>query len=414
MKMFIVKPEVWNYLIIGIIFFAVFLAGCAGTPKVASTKPSISCPTHLQKLCTAYDTVQREYIKEISDEKLTEMFISGFFKELNKDFNDPYSKYISVKDKEAEKVDDEKYAGIGVDMIKDTLPPYTIKVQKVFRGTPAHEAGVRRGDRITHIDGIPIGDKTIAESRDLIRGKIGTVVTLTISRFCERAPFDISMKRRGIVDTFSGIVQMITPHYAYVYIPSFDPDKNITLRVGYSLKIAWEKSGKPQGLIVDLRNNPGGHVLHAKYFLSLFIEKGDVLYSKARNDKERPLSIRENNRDLLSGVPIVVLVNNETKSAAEIVAGAMQDFGRAPIVGTKTFGKGVMQTLRPLKDGSEFWLTTAHWFTPNHGIVDKKGITPDIFVEEASDESCTGDHQLAVALEVLRRKNIPRNTVAQQ
>lgn len=414
MKMFIVKPGVWNYLIIGIIFSAVFLAGCAGTPKVASTEPSISCPTHLQKLCTAYNTVQREYIKEIPDDKLTEMFISGFFKELNKDFNDPYSKYISVKDKEAEKVDDEKYAGIGVDMIKDTVPPYTIKVQKVFRGTPAHEAGLRRGDRITHIDGIPIGDKTIAESRDLIRGKIGTVVTLTISRPCEKKVFDISIRRKGIEDTISGIVKMVAPHIAYVYIPSFDAEKNIALRVGYSLQKFWTLYGKPQGLVIDERNNPGGSILHGQYFVSLFVGSGTVLYSKTRTGKELPWNIRGNNRDLLSGTPIVLLINNDTKSTAEIVAGAMQDFGRATIVGTKSFGKGVMQTPKHLSDGSQLYLTTGYVTTPRHTAIHEAGITPDISVEEAPDESCTGDHQLAVALDVLQRKNVPRNIVAQQ
>jgi carboxyl-terminal processing protease len=410
MKAFIVRLVALSLLVIGVIF----LAGCVGAPRVASPGPSILCPPHLQKLCTVYNTVQREYIKEISDEKLTEMFISGFFKELNKDFNDPYSKYISVKDKEAETISDENYAGIGVDMIKDTKAPYTIKVQRVFRGTPAYEAGLRRGDRITHIDTIPVGNKTIAESRDLIRGKVGTVVTLTISRFCERVPFGISIRRKGIEDTISGIVKMVAPHIAYAYIPSFDAEKNIALRVGYSLQKFLALYGKPHGLIIDERNNPGGSILHGQYFVSLFVRNGTVLYSKTRTGKESPRNTRENNHDLLSDVPIVLLINNDTKSTAEIVAGAMQDLGRATIVGTKSFGKSVVQTPKYLSDGSEFWLTTEHWFTPNHTLVDKTGITPDISVEEAPDESCTGDRQLAVALEVLRRKNIPRNIVAQQ
>lgn len=398
--------------------FLFFLSGCA-TTKVEPSQTAVSdatkiCPSHLQKLCNAYDTVQREYIKKLSDDEITDMFIQGFMEELKKEHGDPYSKYTSVKDQKTELVTDEKYAGIGVDMKKDTKPPYAIKVQRVFHGTPAYKAGITRGDQITSIDGTPLADKTVDESKDLIRGKIGTLITLGMSRSCEKEPFSVSIRRGYIEDTISGFVKMITPHYAYVFIPSFETEKYIALRVRYSLAKVFEMYGKPQGLIIDFRNNPGGNVAHAEDFVSLFVEKGDVLHYKVQSGKEYSWSIPKNNRDILSGAPIVILVNEDSKSSAEIVAGAMQDFGRAIIVGTKTFGKGVMQTNYILKDGSELHITTAYTLTPNHTFINKAGITPDVFAEEGKNESCTGDHQLAVAIEVLQKKRVQRTIVAQK
>lgn len=415
MNTFIVKTGKRIFFIL----FIIFITACAGTANITSEETAVSgapkiCPPHLQKLCDAYNTIQGQYINKIPNDEITDMFISGFMKELREKQSDPYSKYTSTKEKKMELITDEKYAGLGMDIKKDTKPPYAIKVQRVFRGTPAYKAGITRGDQITSINGTPVADKTVDESRNLIRGKIGTRVTLALSRPCERAPFPVSIKREGIEDTISGITRMITPRYAYVYIPSFEVEKHIALRVKYSLAKVSEMYGKPQGLIVDLRNNPGGSVLHAQDFISLFVEKGDVLYDKTQNGQEHSWSIRKNNRDILSGAPIVILVNEDSKSSAEIVAGAMQDFGRALIVGTKTFGKGVMQTNFALKDGSELHITTAYTLTPNHTFIDKAGITPDIFVEEGKDESCTGDHQLAVALEVLQKKNKRQTTVAQQ
>lgn len=418
-KTFIVNPKIRTGITFALfLLFPLFLAGCA-TTKIASSPSAVSdspktCPLHLQKLCSAYDTIHQKYIKKLSDDEITDMFIRGFMQELNKEHGDPYSKYTSLQDKKTELITDEKYAGIGVDMKKDTKPPYAIKVQRVFRGTPAYKAGLTRGDQITSINGTPLADKTTDESRDLIRGKIGTPITLSISRSCEKEPFRVSIQRGYIEDTISGITRMISPHYAYVFIPSFEAEKHIALRVKYSLAKVSEMYGKPQGLIVDLRNNPGGSVAHAQDFISLFVEKGDVLYDKARNEKEHPWSIPKNSRDILSGAPMVILVNEDSKSSAEIVAGAMQDFGRAIIVGTKTFGKGVMQTNYLLKDGSELHITTAYTLTPNHTFIDKAGITPDIFVEEGKDESCAGDRQLAAAIEVLKKKNVERTTIAQR
>jgi carboxyl-terminal processing protease len=414
MPTFIVKNTISVFVAL-----VLFLSGCATNPKmvpaetIASNTPK-TCPPHLQKLCTAYTTVQNHYIKQIPDDRLTDIFIRGAIKELGEEFQDPYSKYTSLEDLKAEAINDEKYAGTGMNIKKDTRAPYAIKVQGVFRGTPASKAGIQRGDTITHIEGIPIGDKTVEESRDLIRGKIGTPVTLTISRYCERPPFPVTIKRESIEDVVSGIVRMITPHYAYVYIPSFEAEKNIALRVKYSLRKIQELYGKPRGLIIDFRNNPGGNVAHAENFVSLFVEKGDVLYHLPQHGKEYAWSIPENSRDILFGAPIVALVNEDSKSAAEITAGALQDLKRAIILGTKTFGKGVMQTTYTLADKSELHITTAYTLTPHHTFIDKAGITPDIIVEEGSDESCTGDHQLEAALNLLRSINSGRAVIAQK
>jgi carboxyl-terminal processing protease len=413
--MFIAKITTGTVSALFLLSFLSSLSGCATMPpnNTDANPPSV-CPVHLQKLCEAYDTVERQYVKKISNEEMTDMFIRGFMKELREEFNDSYSKYTTLKDRETEIADDEKYTGIGMDMKKDTNPPYAIKVQRVFRGTPAYAAGIKRGDLITHVNGVPVGDKTLLESRALIRGKSETPVSLAVARPCEGNPFIISIRRREIADTVSGIAKMIAPHYAYAYIPSFDSEKNMAIRVRHSLKKIAKEHGKLRGFVIDLRNNPGGSVLHAVYFVSLFVKKGDVLYDKAQDGKKRVWSIPENNRDILSGIPIAVLVNEDSASASEIVAGAMQDFGRAVIVGTKTFGKGVMQTHHPLKDESELYLTSAYTFTPNHTFIGKAGIIPDIFAKEGKNESCTGDRQLAVALDVLKKKNAERTAVAKQ
>lgn len=418
-KTFIVKIMVGALLALFLFSLLLFLPGCTATPKIeppqtdASAPPKI-CPPHLQKLCMAYDTVRIQYLKEIPDEELTDMFIHGFIKELSAAQKDPYISYLSNTDKKAEVVTNEHYAGIGVDMKKDTKPPYAIKVQRVFRGTPAYKAGLTRGDHITSINGTPLADKTVDESRDLIRGKIGTPITLGVSRSCEKEPFHVSIQRGYIEDNISGIAQMISPHYAYVFIPSFEAEKHIALRVKYSLAKFSETYGKPHGLVIDFRNNPGGNVLETEYFVSLFLGQGDIFYKKVRNGTEYPGIVPKNNRDILPGVPIVILMNEDSKSSAEIAAGAMQDSKRAVIVGTKSFGKGVLQTKYVLNDSSELRLTTAYTFTPRHAAINGIGITPDVLIEEGVDESCTGDHQLAVALEVLQRKNASRDIVAQQ
>lgn len=408
MNMFIVNRKILYGAVA--LFFVLSLFGCAAPKKGAPRDPALSdipkiCPPHLQKLCRAYEIVQREYIQKLSDEELTEMFIRGFMKELNETQNDPYSKYILGKNQDAETKNGVEYAGIGMDMKKDPEPPYTIKVQKVFRGTPAYAAGIRRGDRITHINGISVADKTGLESKNLIRGKRETPIRLTLSRPCEGKPFTVSIKRRNAEDTVSGMTKMLAPHYAYIYIDAFDVERGIVRRVRYSLQKIQKTYGKLRGLIIDLRNNSGGNVLHARDFVSLFVEKGVVLYEKTQNGKEYSWNIPENKHDILPNTPIVILVNEDSASASEIVAGAMQDSGRAVIAGTKTYGKGVMQTPYNLTDESELYLTMAYTFTPRHTAIHKAGITPDIFVKEGNNESCSGDRQLAAALTALRKKN---------
>jgi carboxyl-terminal processing protease len=419
MKTLIVKIIIGTALALFLVFPLLFLSGCATTSKVEPAIPALSvspkiCPPHLQKLCMAYDTVRIQYLKEIPDEELTDMFIHGFIKELSAAQKDPYISYLSKTDKKTEAVTNEHYAGIGVDMKKDTKPPYAIKVQRIFRGTPASKAGLRRGDQITSINGTPLADKTVEESRDLIRGKIGTPITLGISRSCEKEPFRVSIRRGYIEDNVSGIAQMISPHYAYVFIPSFEAEKHVALRVKYSLAKFSETYGKPYGLIIDFRNNPGGNVLETEYFVSLFLGQGNIFYKKVRNGTEYPARVPENNRDILPGVPIAILMNEDAKSSAEIAAGAMQDSKRAVIVGTKSFGKGVLQTKYLLGDSSELRLTTAYTFTPRHAAINGAGITPDVLVEEGDDESCTGDNQLAAAIDILKKKRVQKTVVAQK
>lgn len=396
------------------LFCVIFLSACAGNPQknpteIAADLPQ-DCPLRFQKVCSAYETIQNGYVERFSDEKLTELFIAGAVKELG----DPYSKYIAASDaSSATTVANTPYAGIGVHLTKEETPPYALVVQNVYDDGPAFQAGIRRGDRIVEVNGIPIADKTLQESTELIRGENGTKVMLTVERSCNAGTAHFSLTTRPVEDTMSGIVRMIDSHYAYVRISLFEHDRLSAFKVKYSLERVLKRRKSVQGLIIDLRGNPGGNVAHANYFVSLFVKTGDVLYQKFQDGKESPWSITDG-RDMLSGAPIVILVNKGTASAAEIVAGAMQDFGRATIVGTQTYGKGITQRPFTLKDGSKLYLTNGYSFTPNRRPIHKIGITPDIKVEEEKNEACMRDLQLAAALDILHKKDRVRVFVAKK
>jgi carboxyl-terminal processing protease len=354
------------------------------------------CSRHLQKLCDAFDTIQTRGEKRLSNEKLTEMFIKGVIDEIR--VNDPYSRYMPRNGKNSSS----QYSGIGLVTNKDSDSSPELVIREVIGGTPAERAGLKRGDKITHIRGISVAGKTQKEATVLIRGDEGTPVTLMVIQGCAGKARPVTLIRRNIRDTASGVVQTIDKQYAYVKIQDFM--HNPAEKVESSME-QWENiHGTPKGFIIDLRENPGGSVMQSVKFTGLFVESGDVLYEKQQDGRYIPWKIPAGSRDILPGKPIVILVNGDSASASELVAGAMQDFGRATIVGTNTYGKGVMQTKIFLKDKSEFQLTIAYTFTPKKTPIHKIGIKPDVLVKEGANESCTGDAQLAAALKILHER----------
>ena len=355
------------------------------------------CAPHTQKLCDAYDTIQNLHSKRIPDAKLTEIFIRGVIGEIQK--NDPYTKYTPLGGTNPLF---QRYSGVGLISDKDEHFPSPLIVRQAIQGNPAARAGIKRGDRITHVNGISLAYKNEKDSNALIREGGGNRVTLTVIQGCSEKTRNITLTKQVVHDVTSGQVRLMDGHYAYVHLENFNGYADG--RVRSTLDDLQKEHGDIKGLIIDLRDNPGGSVLQAVKLTGLFVDKGDVLYEKNQDGREIPWKILEGRKDILPGKPIVVLVNNDSASASELFAGAMQDFGRAVIVGTNTYGKGVMQTEVYLKDKSSFHLTIAYTFTPNHTAIHKVGIKPDVIVKEGANESCTGDEQLAAALKILHER----------
>jgi len=358
---------------------------------------SFTCSPNLQKLCDAYDTVQNRYGRHIPDKALTDMFINGVIGVINE--TDPYSKYFSTAEKQKKAFE---YSGVGLDMKKEETFPFHMIVRVSKEYNPAYIAGIRRGDRITHVDGIAISGKTARETITLIRGKAGTPVELTIISGCSGKIKTYTLIRKDTRDVLSGTIKALDGGIGYVRLAEFDQGTMIRIRT--SIELYGNKYGRMKGLILGLRNNPGGSTLEASKLLGLFIEKGTAFYYMKQNGKYFSWDIRSYGRDILQGIPIVVLVNDDSASSSEITAGALQDFERATIVGTGTYGKGCFQTKFTLKDGSILELTEASTFTPKQKPISKVGIKPDVFVTEGKNESCTGDEQLSTAIRILSEK----------
>ncbi|MCX6739573.1 MAG: S41 family peptidase [Candidatus Parcubacteria bacterium] len=247
--------------------------------------------------------------------------------------------------------------------------PSPLVVHQAIEGAPANRAGLKRGDKIIRINDVDIANKTQKESTMLIRGDAGTSVKLLVKQGCSEKPHVVSLRRENINDINSGKVKLIDGHYAYVHIADFMG--NPTERVRSSLSQVMVGHSNIKGLIIDLRDNPGGSVMQSVKLVGLFVENGNVLYEKNQDEKYIPWQIPDGNEDIISGKHIVILTNGDSASASELFAGAMKDFGRATIVGTTTYGKGVMQTTLFLKDKSQLILTIAYTFTPNKTAIHK-------------------------------------------
>lgn len=372
-------------------------ADSSKSAPIISVYPStFTCGIHTQKLCDAYDTIQNRY-GNLSDKKLTEMFTQGIINEIRK--TDVYSRYIPAKGKSSFS---SGYSGVGLVTGKDKITPSSLVIRRVIEGSPAYHAGLKRGDKITHVNDISIANKNEKDSNALIRENGGSRVKLTVIRGCEEKESNIFLKRAKIHDGDSGKLKIIDKQYAYVLLEDFDG--NVAGMIRSAIKQFRKSHGEPKGLIIDLRNNPGGYVVRAVELVGQFVSRGNVLYEQGQDGRFIPWEIHQGSRDIIPGTPIVLLVNDGSASASELTAGAMQDFKRAVINGVDTYGKGVMQTTLILKDGSKLYLTIAHTFTPNKNAINKVGIHPDVFVPEGKNESCTGDEQLATAVKILREK----------
>jgi carboxyl-terminal processing protease len=321
-----------------------------------------------------FERVRADYVEEVTDEKLIESAINGMLTSL-----DPHSSYLSPKDFEDMQVQTKgEFGGLGIEV---TMEDGVIKVVSPIDDTPAARAGVLPGDIITHLDGEPVLGLTLAEAVDKMRGPANTEIKLTIRRG-NKEPFDVVVKRDVIrVDS---VRSRPLDDIGYVRVTSFTEQTDQGLKKAVD-KLKSDMGSGMKGLILDLRNNPGGLLDQAIAVSDDFLDKGEIVSTRGRNaDDVQRTNARPG--DIAEGLPIVLLINGGSASASEIVAGALQDHRRAILLGTRSFGKGSVQTIIPLPGHGAMRLTTARYYTPSGRSIQAKGIEPDIVVEPAKIE----------------------------
>lgn len=257
-----------------------------------------------------------------------------------------------------------------------------VKVVSPIDDTPAHRAGIQPGDLISHIDGEPVVGLNLSEAVKKMRGKVGTDILLTVRRQ-DQEPFDVTITRAVI--KISPVRSRLEDKIGYIRVTQFNEQAQDGIEAALS-KFREELGEEPEGLILDLRNNPGGLLDQAVNVSDLFLERGEIVSTRSRRAEETQ---RFNARpgDIANGLPLVVLINGGSASASEIVAGALQDHGRAILLGTQSFGKGSVQTIVPLGGHGAMKLTTARYYTPSGRSIQAKGIEPDIEVQPARIET---------------------------
>ena len=326
----------------------------------------------LRTFTEVFARIKNDYVEPIEDKALLENAIRGMLSGL-----DPHSAYLVPDDyQEMQAGTSGEFGGLGIEVgMEDGF----IKVIAPIDDTPAQQAGVEAGDLVVRLDDTPVKGMSLADAVKVMRGKPGTDIVLTIVREGVDRPIRITITR-DVIHVTSVRSRALEPGYGYVRISQFQ------LRTGESLREAVGKLREGagdddlKGLVLDLRNNPGG-VLNAAVSVSdAFLDNGIIVYTEGRMDDAK-LTFSAKGSDILDGIPLVVLVNAGSASASEIVAGALQDHGRAVIMGEKTFGKGSVQTILPLGNGSALKLTTARYYTPSGTSIQARGIVPDIALD---------------------------------
>ncbi|OBS09401.1 S41 family peptidase [Acidihalobacter prosperus] len=325
----------------------------------------------LQTFSEIFQRIKQDYVKPVSDKELLDNAIQGMLTGL-----DPHSAYLDAKAFKQLQIDTTgEFGGLGLVVgIKDGF----IQVVSPIDDTPAQRAGIKSGDIITRINGVSVQGMGLDEAVKMMRGKPGTEVKLEVAREGVSKPLHFTLKREVIrVDSVKS--RMLEPGYGYVRITSFQANTAASLKKAVE-KLDHENKGALKGLVLDLRNNPGGVLNAAVGVSNAFLNHGLIVYTKGRMS-DADLRYEATPGDILHGAPMVVLVNGGTASAAEIVSGALKDNHRALIVGTRTFGKGSVQTVLPLSHDTAVKLTTALYFTPNGHSIQAEGIEPNIVVE---------------------------------
>ena len=330
------------------------------------------------KLFAVYERVKASYVEPVEDDVLINGAIDGMLAAL-----DPHSGYLDGSDlQRLETMIDGNYSGLGLSVVSDDG---AVKIISPFRGSPADQAGIKAGDYITHLDGELIYGLELDEAVARMRGREGTSIRLTVFRPGREEPFDVTVTR-GVIELEPVTWELKDGNIGHIMVNEFSRD------VGSDVYGAWKDlqtkaTGRMNGLVLDLRSNPGGSLDEAVALSDLFLTKGQIVSQRGRARGESVTYDAETvfRGDIAEGLPIIVLIDAGSASASEIVAGALQDHRRAVIMGDRSFGKGSVQSLLPLGRSAALKLTTARYYTPSGHSVQEGGIKPDIAVPQLSD-----------------------------
>jgi len=358
--------------------FAAMTAVALLIPTVQAGPPTNSSETYrqLNLFGDVFERVRADYVEKIGDQELIESAIQGMLASL-----DPHSSYMNAKSFRDMQVQTKgEFGGLGIEV---TLENGLIKIVSPIDDTPAARAGLKPGDYITHLDGDQVMGLSLQEAVEKMRGPVNSDIKLTIRREGRDQPLDVTLTRAVV--KIQSVRSRTEGDVGYIRVTTFNEqtDKGVERAVE---QIKKDAGSKLIGYVLDLRNNPGGLLDQAVSVSDAFLDKGEIVSTRGRNPEEGQ---RYNARpgDLAAGLPVVVLINGGSASASEIVAGALQDHRRAVLMGTKSFGKGSVQTIIPLPGHGAMRLTTARYYTPSGRSIQAKGIEPDIIVEQGHLEA---------------------------
>ena len=341
------------------------------------------------------EKIDKEYIDEIDQADVMDSAINGVLQSL-----DPYSSYMSpelFKDMQTDTRGE--FGGLGIEI---AMEAGVVKVISPIDGTPADKAGIKAGDFIVKIDGEQVQGKTLMESVKLMRGPVGTSIKLTIRRKNVKKALEFEVERK-IIEVKSVKAKLIgkKKNIAYVRLKSFNENSDDQLIDNIKM---FENKNDPLGYVIDVRNNPGGLLAQAIRITDFFLDDGEIVSTKGRKRSETRKFFAKSG-DGISGKPIIILINNGSASASEILAGALKDHKRAILIGETSYGKGSVQSIIPLKNGGGMRLTISKYYLPSGKSISEVGVEPDIFVEEVESNfkiDTETDNQLDYAIKLLQ------------
>ena len=354
---------------------AVAVANIGGLQTRPAAAASSETYRQLNLFGDVFERIRADYVDETQDPELIEAAINGMLRNL-----DPHSSYLNQKNYRDMQVQTRgEFGGLGIEV---TMENGVVKVVSPIDETPAARAGIKAGDLITHLDGEPVTGLALSEAVEKMRGPINSSITLTVLRDGNEQSFDVKLTRDII--KIQAVRSRNEGEIGYIRITTFNEQTEPNLKKAMQ-KFKEDLGGKLKGFVLDLRNNPGGLLDQAVAVSDAFLEQGEIVSTRGRrNDDAQRYNARRG--DLAEGKPIIVLINGGSASASEIVAGALQDHRRAIVLGTKSFGKGSVQTIIPIQGHGALRLTTARYYTPSGRSIQAKGIDPDIEVDQLKVE----------------------------